>query len=62
MPNVETIWGFNLPGTSRATSACRGTPLLYYIFAGNFNFLVKTHNFGEGVFKLSVVRLVYSGY
>ena len=22
------IWGFNLPGTPWATSACRGTPLL----------------------------------
>jgi hypothetical protein len=33
-----------------------------YIFAGNFNFLVKNNNFEEGVFKLSVVRLVYRGY
>ena len=29
MPKVEKIWGLNLPGTPRATSACRGIPLLY---------------------------------
>ena len=28
VPNVEMIRGLNLPGTPRATSACRGTPLL----------------------------------
>ena len=32
MPNVEMIWGINLPGTPRATSACRGTPLLYFTY------------------------------
>ena len=38
VPNVEMIRDINLPGTPRATSACRGTPLpllllllLYYI-------------------------------
>jgi len=31
MPNFEMIRGLNLPGTPRATSACRGTPLLYFI-------------------------------
>ena len=30
VPNVEMIRGLNLPGTTRATSACRGTPLLYF--------------------------------
>jgi len=30
VPNVEMIRGLNLPGTPRATSACRGTPLLYF--------------------------------
>jgi len=25
-----TIWGLNLPGTPRATSARRGTSLLYF--------------------------------
>jgi hypothetical protein len=29
VPNVEMIRGLNLPGTPRATSACRGTPLLF---------------------------------
>jgi hypothetical protein len=29
VPNVEMIRGLNLPGTPTATSACRGTPLLY---------------------------------
>ena len=29
VPNVEMIRGFKLPGTPRATSTCRGTPLLY---------------------------------
>ena len=29
-PNVEMIRGLNLPGTPRATSACRGIPLLYF--------------------------------
>ena len=28
MPKVEMIRGLNLPGTPRATSACRGIPLL----------------------------------
>ena len=28
--NVEMIWGLTLPGTARATSACRGTSLLYF--------------------------------
>jgi hypothetical protein len=32
VPNVEMIRGLNLPGTPRATSACRGTPLLYLHF------------------------------
>ena len=31
VPNVEMILGLNLPGTPRATSACRGTPLPYFI-------------------------------
>ena len=30
VPNVEMIRSLNLPGTPRATSACRGTPLLYF--------------------------------
>jgi hypothetical protein len=32
VPNVEMIRGLNLPGTPRATSACRGTPLLFYFY------------------------------
>ena len=32
VPKVEKIWGLNLPGTPRATSACRGTPLLYCLY------------------------------
>jgi hypothetical protein len=28
VPNVEMIRGLKLPGTPRATSACRGTPLI----------------------------------
>ena len=31
VPNVVMIRGLNLPGTPRATSACRGIPLLFYI-------------------------------
>jgi hypothetical protein len=31
VPKVEKIRGLNLPGTPRATSACRGMPLLYFI-------------------------------
>ena len=31
VPNVEMILDLNLPGTPRATLACRGTPLLYFI-------------------------------
>ena len=31
MPKVEKIRGLNLPGTPKATSACRGIPLLYYL-------------------------------
>ena len=31
VPNVRMIRGLNLPGTPRATSACRGTPLLYLV-------------------------------
>jgi len=30
VPNVEMIRGLNLPGTPWATSACRGTRLLYF--------------------------------
>ena len=30
VPKVEKIRGPNLPGTPRATSACRGIPLLYF--------------------------------
>jgi hypothetical protein len=30
VPKVEKILGLNLPGTPRATSACRGTPLFYF--------------------------------
>jgi hypothetical protein len=30
VPKVEKIRDLNLPGTPRATSACRGTPLLYF--------------------------------
>jgi hypothetical protein len=33
VPNVEMIWGLNLPGTPRATSACRGTSLLYFTWS-----------------------------
>ena len=29
VPNIEMIRGLNLPGTPRATSACRRTPLLF---------------------------------
>jgi hypothetical protein len=29
VPKVEKVWGLNLPGTPRATSACRGITLLY---------------------------------
>jgi hypothetical protein len=32
VPKVEKIRGVNLPGTPRATSACRGIPLLYLIW------------------------------
>ena len=31
VPKVEKIRGLNLPGTPRATSACRGIPLLFII-------------------------------
>jgi len=30
VPKVEKIRGLNLPGTPRATSVCRGIPLLYF--------------------------------
>ena len=30
VPKVKKIRGLNLPGTPRATSACRGIPLLYF--------------------------------
>jgi hypothetical protein len=30
VPKVVMTWGLNLTGTSRATSACRGIPLLLY--------------------------------
>ena len=30
VPKVEKIRGLTLPGTPRATSACRGIPLLYF--------------------------------
>ena len=30
VPKVEKIRDLNLPGTPRATSACRGIPLLYF--------------------------------
>jgi len=30
VPKVEKIRGLNLPGTLRATSACRGISLLYF--------------------------------
>ena len=33
VPKLEIIRGLNLPGTPKATSACRGTPLL-------FNFII----------------------
>ena len=32
MAKVEKIQGLNLPGTLRVTSACRGTPLLFFFF------------------------------
>jgi hypothetical protein len=31
MPKVEKIWGLNLPGNPRATLACRGTPLTFFL-------------------------------
>jgi len=31
VPKVEEIRGLNLPETPRATSACRGIPLLYFV-------------------------------
>jgi hypothetical protein len=37
VPNVEMIWGLNLPGTPRTTSACRGTPFLYFLSAIYWN-------------------------
>jgi hypothetical protein len=39
VPNVEKIRGLNLPKTPRATSACRGTPLLYYVNC-TYNFVM----------------------
>ena len=35
VPKVEKIRGFNLPGTPRATSACRGIPLLLLLPLSN---------------------------
>jgi len=35
VPKVEKIRGLNLPGTPRATSACRGMPLFYFIIFVN---------------------------
>ena len=32
VPKVEKIRGLNLPGTPRATSVCRGIPLLFTLF------------------------------
>jgi hypothetical protein len=37
VPNVEMIWGLNLPGTPRATSTCRDTPLRYFLSAIYWN-------------------------
>jgi hypothetical protein len=37
VPKVEKIRGLNLPGTPRATSACRGIPLLYFIRSSVIN-------------------------
>ena len=34
VPKVEKIRDLNLPGTPRATSACRGVPLLYLLIFG----------------------------
>jgi hypothetical protein len=31
VPKVKKIWSLNLPGTPRVTSACRGTPLPYFL-------------------------------
>jgi hypothetical protein len=41
VPNVEVIGGLNLPGTPRATSACRGTPLLF-TFSDTYMFFPMT--------------------
>ena len=37
VPKVEKIRGLNLPGTPRATSACRGIPLLYFTTWGGWS-------------------------
>ena len=59
MPNVEKIRGLNLPGTPRATSACRGMPLLFFTFSNLellFVFQLSVEDFswqdeaGEGAF------------
>jgi len=35
VPKVKKIRSLNIPGTPRATSACRGTPLLYFTSTNN---------------------------
>ena len=57
MPNVEIIRGLNLPGTPRATSTCRGTPLLY-IFLALFLYIPLLVSDTLYLFRKSAVQCV----
>ena len=59
VPKVKKIRGLNLPGTRRATSACRGIPLLYStgnrkvcFYPFNFTVVCKLSGFLGALAKL----------
>jgi hypothetical protein len=56
VPNVEMIWGLNLPGTPKTTSACRGTPLLYFTVRGWVDPRVIERQWGLCQWKIPMIE------
>ena len=57
VPNVEMIWGLNLTGTPRATSACCGTILLFNFLCPFYNSVWKSKHVADR--RKNVLRVCY---
>jgi len=62
VPKVEKIRSLNLPGTPRATSVCRGIPLLYFIRkSGRENWDSKYERIKRNIWDILFLRAKAEG-